>query len=110
MMFKKRSSTVALALFPLSVLLILGFGLLLSCNETVQEEKNITELSTELQTLIDRARNKQLVPEEYSGATFSISNLGMYPIDNFIAVLVPPQAASLAIGAIQSVGNGFRWR
>ena len=67
------------------------------------QEKNIIELSNELQTLIDRARHKGLTPEEYSGATFSISNLGMYPIDNFIAVLVPPQAASLAIGAIQSV-------
>ena len=65
--------------------------------------KSVFELSTETQTLIDRARNKQLTPEEYSGATFSISNLGMYPIENFIAVLVPPQAACLAIGAIQSI-------
>jgi len=65
--------------------------------------KNVFELSKEIQTLIERARKKHLSPEEYSGATFSISNLGMYPIENFIAVLVPPQAASLAIGAIQSV-------
>ena len=65
--------------------------------------KSVFELSTEMQTLIERARNKQLTPDEYSGATFSISNLGMYPIENFIAVLVPPQAASFAIGAIQSL-------
>ena len=65
--------------------------------------KSVFTLSTETQALIGRARNKQLNPDEYSGATFSISNLGMYPIENFIAVLVPPQAASLAIGAIQSV-------
>ena len=65
--------------------------------------KTVFELSMEVQTLIERARNKQLTPDEYSGATFSISNLGMYPIESFIAVLVPPQAASLAIGAIQSI-------
>jgi len=65
--------------------------------------KNIFELSKEIQILIDRARQKQLSPEEYTGATFSISNLGMFQIENFIAVLMPPQAASLAIGAIQSV-------
>ena len=65
--------------------------------------KTVFELSMEIQTLIERARNKQLTPDEYSGATFSISNLGMYPIENFIAVLVPPQAASFAIGAIQSI-------
>jgi pyruvate dehydrogenase E2 component (dihydrolipoamide acetyltransferase) len=65
--------------------------------------KDIFELSKEIQILIDRSRQKQLLPEEYTGATFSISNLGMYQVENFIAVLVPPQAASLAIGAIQSV-------
>lgn len=65
--------------------------------------KSIFDISTEVQTLVERAHKKQLAPEEYTGATFSISNLGMYQIENFIAVLVPPQAASLAIGAIQSV-------
>ena len=65
--------------------------------------KNIIELSEEVRHLIDRAQNKQLNPEEYTGATFSISNLGMYEVDNFIAVLMPPQAASLAIGTVRSV-------
>lgn len=65
--------------------------------------KDIFQLSREIQALIERARKKQLSPEEYTGATFSISNLGMYQIENFIAVLMPPQAASLAIGAIQNV-------
>ena len=66
-------------------------------------KKDIFGLSKEIANLIERARNKQLTPEEYTGATFSISNLGMYQIENFIAVIVPPQAAALAIGAIQSV-------
>jgi len=65
--------------------------------------KDIFELSKDIQDLVGRARQKNLLPEEYTGATFSISNLGMYQIENFIAILVPPQAASLAIGAIQSV-------
>jgi pyruvate dehydrogenase E2 component (dihydrolipoamide acetyltransferase) len=53
--------------------------------------------------LIDRARNKRLQPQEYAEATFSISNLGMFDVENFIAVLIPPQAASIAVGAIRDV-------
>ena len=58
-------------------------------------------ISTESRTLIDRAREKRLQPQEYTGATFSISNLGMFDVENFIAVLIPPQAASIAVGAIR---------
>jgi pyruvate dehydrogenase E2 component (dihydrolipoamide acetyltransferase) len=65
--------------------------------------KSLDEISTESRTLIDRARNKRLQPQEYTDATFSISNLGMFDIDNFIAVLIPPQAASIAVGAIRGV-------
>lgn len=66
-------------------------------------EKNIVQLAEEIRDLIVRAKNQQLSPEEYAGATFSISNLGMYEVDNFIAVLMPPQAASVAIGAVNIV-------
>ena len=48
-----------------------------------------------------RARQKRLQPNEYTGATFAISNLGMFDVDNFIALLMPPQAASIAVGAIR---------
>ncbi len=65
--------------------------------------KNLSDISAETRSLIDRARQKRLQPSEYTGATFSISNLGMFEIDNFIAVLMPPQAASLAVGAIRDV-------
>jgi len=66
-------------------------------------KQSIWALADELHRLLERAKNKQLQPEEYAGATFSLSNLGMYGVENFIAVLMPPQAASLAIGAVQSV-------
>jgi pyruvate dehydrogenase E2 component (dihydrolipoamide acetyltransferase) len=65
--------------------------------------KSLDEIATESRTLIDRAREKRLQPQEYSDATFSISNLGMFDVENFIAVLIPPQAASIAIGAIRDV-------
>jgi pyruvate dehydrogenase E2 component (dihydrolipoamide acetyltransferase) len=65
--------------------------------------KSLADISTETKGLIERARQKRLQPQEYSGATFSLSNLGMFDVDNFIAVLVPPQAASIAVGAIRDV-------
>ncbi len=65
--------------------------------------KSLTEVSSEAQRLISRARDRQLTPEEYTGATFSISNLGMYDVDNFIAVLMPPEAAALAVGSVREV-------
>ena len=71
--------------------------------------KSLEHISTESRTLIERARSKRLQPQEYAGATFSISNLGMYDVDNFIAVLMPPQAASIAVSAIRDaavVKNG----
>jgi len=65
--------------------------------------KSLQDISTESRTLIERAKQKRLRPDEYTGATFSISNLGMFDVDNFIAVLIPPQAASIAVGAIHDV-------
>jgi pyruvate dehydrogenase E2 component (dihydrolipoamide acetyltransferase) len=63
--------------------------------------KSLDTISTESRTLIERARNKRLQPQEYADATFSISNLGMFDVENFIAVLIPPQAASIAVGSIR---------
>jgi pyruvate dehydrogenase E2 component (dihydrolipoamide acetyltransferase) len=65
--------------------------------------KSLGQISTEAQALVARARNRQLKPDEYTGATFSISNLGMFDVENFIAVLMPPQAAAIAVGAVRSV-------
>ena len=63
--------------------------------------KSLDDIAPESRTLIDRAREKRLQPQEYTDATFSISNLGMFDVENFIAVLIPPQAASIAVGAIR---------
>jgi pyruvate dehydrogenase E2 component (dihydrolipoyllysine-residue acetyltransferase) len=60
--------------------------------------KGLLEISEEARELIGRAREKRLMPEEYTGATFSISNLGMFEIDQFTAIINPPEAAILAIG------------
>ncbi|GAB1721381.1 MAG: dihydrolipoamide acetyltransferase family protein [Nitrospira sp.] len=65
--------------------------------------KTLTEISAETKPLIERARQKRLSPQEYTGATFAVSNLGMFDVDNFIALLMPPQAASIAVGAIRDV-------
>ena len=61
--------------------------------------KGITEIATEVKELAGRAREKKLKPEEYTGSTFSISNLGMFGIEEFTAVINPPEAAILAVGA-----------
>ncbi|TKS61696.1 MAG: dihydrolipoamide acetyltransferase (E2) component of pyruvate dehydrogenase complex [Nitrospira sp.] len=65
--------------------------------------KTLEAISSESRALIERAKQKRLQPHEYTGATFSISNLGMFGVDNFLAVLIPPQAASLAVGAVRDV-------
>jgi pyruvate dehydrogenase E2 component (dihydrolipoamide acetyltransferase) len=66
-------------------------------------QKSLENIVTESRALIDRAREKRLQPQEYTDATFSISNLGMFDVENFIAILIPPQAASIAVGAIRDV-------
>lgn len=65
--------------------------------------KTLEAIAAESRRLIERAREKKLTPPEYTGATFSISNLGMHDVESFIAVLVPPEAAALAVGAIRDV-------
>ena len=63
------------------------------------ETKSLSMLSTEMKDLATRARDKKLAPHEYQGGSFAISNLGMFGVDNFDAVINPPHGAILAIGA-----------
>ncbi|NGX39340.1 MAG: Dihydrolipoyllysine-residue acetyltransferase component of pyruvate dehydrogenase complex [Chlamydiae bacterium] len=63
--------------------------------------KNLGEISSEVRLLAKRARDGKLVREEYSGGSFTISNLGMFGVRDFVAVINPPQASILAIGGIQ---------
>ena len=63
------------------------------------DQKSLSALSAEMKDLATRARNKKLAPHEYVGGAFAISNLGMFGIDNFDAVINPPHGAILAVGA-----------
>ena len=65
------------------------------------ELKSIIDIASEVRELADRARARKLTPEEYTGATFSVSNLGMFGIEEFTAVINPPEGAILAVGAMQ---------
>lgn len=64
------------------------------------DQKSLSQIAGEVRALAERARSRKLMPEEYTGATFSISNLGMLGIDEFTAVINPPEAAILAVGAV----------
>jgi pyruvate dehydrogenase E2 component (dihydrolipoamide acetyltransferase) len=63
------------------------------------DSKSLSKLAVEMKGLAARARSRKLAPHEYQGGSFSISNLGMMSIDNFDAVINPPQGAILAVGA-----------
>lgn len=65
------------------------------------ESKSVQQLSCEMKVLAKKAKSRKLMPAEYTGGTFSISNLGMFGIDNFDAVINPPHASILAVGAAQ---------
>ena len=65
--------------------------------------KGLVQIGAEVRELAGRAREKRLQPEEYSGATFSISNLGMFGIHEFTAVINPPEAGILAVGGVEEV-------
>ena len=64
------------------------------------DKKRIYQLSDEIAALAEKARSNKLVPEDLEGGTFTISNLGMYGIDRFTAIINPPQTGILAVGNI----------
>jgi pyruvate dehydrogenase E2 component (dihydrolipoamide acetyltransferase) len=82
------------------------------------DQKSLQQISREGKDLIARARSRKLNPNEYTGATFSVSNLGMMGIDQFSAIINPPEGAILAVGAVvekpvvmdHHVGIGHRCR
>ena len=65
--------------------------------------KGVAHIGAEIRELAGRAREKRLQPDEYTGATFSISNLGMFGIHEFTAVINPPEAGILAVGGVEEV-------
>jgi pyruvate dehydrogenase E2 component (dihydrolipoamide acetyltransferase) len=64
--------------------------------------KSLSQISQSVRSMAERAKQGQLRPAEFQGGTFSISNLGMYGIDEFAAIINPPQAAILAVGTIKA--------
>ena len=66
------------------------------------DQKPLSEIAYQVRELAERARSRKLKPEEYTGASFSISNLGMFGIDEFTAVINPPEGAILAVGAMSA--------
>ena len=65
-------------------------------------KKSLLEISLAVKDLAERARSKKLSPDEFSGGTITVSNLGAYGVDNFDAIINPPQAAILSIGSIKN--------
>ncbi|MBI4559275.1 MAG: 2-oxo acid dehydrogenase subunit E2 [Candidatus Hydrogenedentes bacterium] len=75
-------------------------GLIVPVLRQVQD-KSLEAISFESRDLVEKARNGKLLPDEYSGNTFTISNLGAYGVDHFTAIVNPPDSAILAIGQIK---------
>ncbi|MFB6351616.1 MAG: pyruvate dehydrogenase complex dihydrolipoamide acetyltransferase [Bradymonadaceae bacterium] len=67
------------------------------------DDKSLSKISRDAKRLAEKARNKNLKPEDYGDSTFTVSNLGMYGIDHFTAVINPPEAGILACGAVKEV-------
>jgi pyruvate dehydrogenase E2 component (dihydrolipoamide acetyltransferase) len=78
------------------------------------DRKRMKDISSESRALAKRARERKLKPEEYTGSTFSVSNLGMMGIDQFTAIINPPECGILAIGAVEQrpvlSGGEQQWR
>ncbi|MDP4283855.1 MAG: pyruvate dehydrogenase complex dihydrolipoamide acetyltransferase [Bacteroidota bacterium] len=75
------------------------------------DQKSLSQIAADAKGLYEKARNKKLQPEEFSGNTFTISNLGMMDIEDFTAIINPPDSAILAVGRIKEIvvkrGDGF---
>ena len=67
------------------------------------DRKSLLDISREARTLAERVRSRLITPAELSGATFTVSNLGMYGVASFAAIINPPQAAILAVGELREV-------
>jgi pyruvate dehydrogenase E2 component (dihydrolipoamide acetyltransferase) len=94
---RKRAVNIGLAVAPSQ-----GMGLLVPVVHDA-DAKDIIQISIESRQVIERARSGRPAEGDLSGATFSISNLGMFGVDEFVAIINPPEAAILAVGAIKDV-------
>ena len=92
---RKRSVNIGLAVAPSQ-----GMGLLVPVVHDA-DTKDLVQVSIESRQVIERARSGRPAEGDLSGATFSISNLGMFGVDEFVAIINPPEAAIIAVGAIK---------
>ena len=92
-------SVIQYASINLSVAVAVEEGLVTPVIRDAQK-KSLREISETVKDLAGRARNKKLKPDEYAGGTITVSNLGSYGIENFFAIVNPPQALIIAVGAI----------
>jgi pyruvate dehydrogenase E2 component (dihydrolipoamide acetyltransferase) len=92
---RKRSVNIGLAVAPAQ-----GIGLLVPVIHDA-DRKDLVQLSIEARQVIERARSGRPGEGDLAGGTFSISNLGMYGVDEFSAIINPPESAILAVGAIR---------
>ncbi|MBN1542465.1 pyruvate dehydrogenase complex dihydrolipoamide acetyltransferase [candidate division KSB1 bacterium] len=67
------------------------------------DSKSIGHIARDIREMADRAKERKLTPQEYTNATFTISNLGMYGVEDFVAIINPPEAAILAVGGIKTI-------
>ncbi len=94
---RRRRISIGLAVAPSQ-----GMGLLVPVVHDA-DLKDLVQISIESRQVIERARSGRPAEGDLTGATFSISNLGMYGVDEFVAIINPPEAAILAVGAIKEV-------
>ncbi len=94
---RKRAINIGLAVPPAQ-----GMGLLVPVVHDV-DRKDLIQISIESRQVIERARSGRPGEHDLSGGTFSISNLGMYGVDEFVAIINPPESAILAVGTIKDV-------
>jgi pyruvate dehydrogenase E2 component (dihydrolipoamide acetyltransferase) len=94
---RKRRVSIGLAVAPSQ-----GMGLLVPVVHDA-DTKDLVQISIESRQVIERARSGRPAEGDLSGATFSISNLGMFGVDEFVAIINPPEAAILAVGGIKDV-------
>ena len=67
------------------------------------DRKPLRQISSEVRAMAARAREGKVRPEDIEGSTFSVSNLGMFDVEHFIAIINPPEAAILAVGSVREV-------
>jgi pyruvate dehydrogenase E2 component (dihydrolipoamide acetyltransferase) len=84
----------------LGIAVALEYGLIVPVIKKAQD-KTVVQIARESQSLIDKARSGKLLPDEYQGGTFTISNLGMFGIENFTAIINPPEAGILSISTVK---------